>query len=243
MTRKAWLLCLGMIAAAFAASGVVYANRQAWLPESVPVHWDITLQPDAWAQRDDMFWYLMMPPLLMAGFAVLLPLLIYWLSPRGFEPSKGNPRVSNYIVLLTLFLLCALHGALLLVYTGRGLPVPQTLVGVLFLFFLLIGNVLGQVQRNFWIGIRTPWTLANHVVWEKTHRLGAWLFVAAGLLGLLSLTLSNLLPMPVLLAIWGLLLGVACLVPVIYSLVIYKQMDKAGVFEPASPARNEVNNV
>src|SRR5438045_844118 len=110
MTSTAWLLCLSLIAAAFAASGVVYATRQAWLPETVPVHWGVTFQPDAWAPREGMFWYLMMPPLLMVGLAVLLPLLIYWLSPKGFEPSRGNPKVANYVVVLVLVLLAALHG-------------------------------------------------------------------------------------------------------------------------------------
>jgi uncharacterized membrane protein len=234
MTRTAWLLCLGLVAAAFAASGVVYVNRHAWLPESVPVHWGVDFQPDAWAPRDGMFWYLMAPPLGMAACAILLPLLIYWLSPKGFEPSQGNPKVANYIVLLVLMLFAALHAVILLQYVGLGLPGPQAIMGVVFLFFILLGNVLGQVQRNFWIGIRTPWTLANHVVWEKTHRLGAWLFVAAGVLGLVSLFLTSVVPMPVLIGVWIGLFATAALVPVIYSLVLYKRMQRAGKFdEPA----------
>ncbi len=236
MTRTAWLICLGLVAAAGAASGVVYANREAWLPATVPVHWGVNFQPDAWVAREDLFWYLMLPPIAMAALAVLLPLLIYFFSPRGFEPSKGNPKVANYVVILVLVLLGALHAVLLLAYTGRGLPVPEAIMGVLFLFFVLLGNILGKVQRNFWIGIRTPWTLANHAVWDKTHRLGAWLFVGAGVLGLASLLLTRVVPLPVMVGVWIALIGTAALVPVIYSLVIYKQMERAGRFdEPASP--------
>lgn len=101
-------------------------------------------------------------------------------------------------------------------------------MGVIFFFFILLGNILGKVQQNFWIGIRTPWTLTNHKVWEKTHRLAAWLFVGAGIVGLLSLALLQVLPKPVLLGCWIGLLAMAALVPVIYSLVYYKQLERTG---------------
>ena len=51
------------------------------------------------------------------------------------------------------------------------------------LLLALLGNVLGKVRRNFWVGVRTPWTLADVRVWERTHRLAAWLFTVAGLVG------------------------------------------------------------
>src|SRR5437879_4475063 len=156
MTRTSWLICTVLVAAAFAASGVVYANRDAWLPENVPVHWGINFQPDNWTTRDQIFWYLMAPPLGMLVLALLLPLLIFWLSPKGFEPGKDNPGLVNYIVVLVVCLIAALHAVILVAYLGQGIPLPQMLMGALFLFFILLGNVMGKVQRNFWIGIRTP---------------------------------------------------------------------------------------
>jgi uncharacterized membrane protein len=247
MTRTAWLICLGLTAAAFAASGIVYANRQFWLPETVPVHWNIRFEPDAWTTREGLFWYLMGPPLGMLAVTVLLPLLIYWLSPRGFEPSKGNPQVANTVVVLVVALMGALHTVILLQYLGNEVSIPIAMMGVLYTFFLLLGNMLGKVQRNFWIGIRTPWTLANHVVWEKTHRLGAWCFAGAGFLGLVSLFFSGVLPMPVLVALWIGLIAVASLVPATYSLVLYKRMERAVAFDgPAlvsSLAEQEVHHV
>ncbi len=50
--------------------------------------------------------------------------------------------------------------------------------------FIFLGNYMGKLRRNFWMGIRTPWTIASDVVWERTHRLGGWLMVAVGLLGI-----------------------------------------------------------
>ena len=53
------------------------------------------------------------------------------------------------------------------------------LVGLL---FIMIGNVLGKVRPNHWLGYRTPWTLADVRVWDRTHRFAGWLFVIAGAL-------------------------------------------------------------
>jgi uncharacterized membrane protein len=228
MTRSTWLICALLTGAALVASGWVYVNRQVWLPDVVPVHWGIDFQPDAWVSRDGIFWYLMIPPLAMAALAVLLPVLIFWLSPRGFEPGKENPRVVNYILVLVIGLMAAIHAVLLLAYAGNGFSLMDAMMGVLFLFFLLLGNVLGKVQRNFWIGIRTPWTLASHLVWEKTHRVGAWLFVATGLLGLLSLFASRLLPQMAMLILWGVLVFGSAIATVVYSLVLYKQLERQG---------------
>lgn len=228
MRRSSWLICAVLVAASFAASILVYINRDTWLSEKIPVHWGLRFQPDNWADRNHMFWYLMAPPLGMLALTLILPAMVFWLSPRGFEPGKDNPRLVNYIVVLVIGLIAALHAVILMAYLGQGFPLPQMLMGALFLFFILIGNVLGKVQRNFWIGIRTPWTLANHLVWEKTHRLGAWLFVGAGVIGLVSLFFAAVVPLAALFTFWMVLLIGSGLVPVVYSLVLYKRLEKEG---------------
>ena len=92
-----------------------------------------------------------------------------------------------------------------------------------YLLFALLGNVLGKVQRNFWVGVRTPWTLASDTVWTQTHRLAAWLFVAGGLVGFAA-TLAGAS------GVWlfvGVLVAIAG-VPVVYSLVLYKRLERQG---------------
>jgi uncharacterized membrane protein len=78
------------------------------------------------------------------------------------------------------------------------------------------------VRRNFFIGVRTPWTIANEQVWNATHRFAAKTFFAGGVLGLLAVLLRGpfWVPMAAIL--------IAALSPVIYSLVFYKQLERQG---------------
>lgn len=236
MKKLHYSLIALLIAGSFGASWVVYDHRDAWLPEKVPVHWGASFEPDRWASRDDMFWYLFAVPIGMLAMALILGALINWFSPRGFEATKANPSLSSYVILLVVGLCAALHAVILMGYITQKMPVETGIMGVIFLFFMLLGNILGKIQRNFWIGIRTPWTIASQKVWEKTHRLGAWLFVCAGTLGLLSLFLRNVLPLPVLLGLWGGLIGVAALVPVVYSYFCYKKLERNGQLDDVATA-------
>jgi len=107
----------------------------------------------------------------------------------------------------------------------RSSALPNALLGGVGIFMALMGNVMGKVRRNFWLGIRTPWTLASERVWYATHRLAAKSMVATGLLAFLSV----LAQLPVAVAIGLVMAGV--LVPAIWSLVYYKQLERGGRLE------------
>jgi uncharacterized membrane protein len=217
-------LSLVLTALAFAGSWYVNANRDAQLPAQVPTHWGISGEPDAWTPRDEMFWYLMLPPLVMLGM-VFLTLVLPWLSPKPFY-IDGSSRVYHYVMFLIVALMGVLHLLITLGYRDPAFAMAKWLIVAICVFFMLIGNVLGQVPRNFWIGVRTPWTLANNTVWIKTHRLAAWLFVADGFI----CAILALIGAPFLL-IFLLLIGLAIL-PVFYSLWLYKRLERQGRLEP-----------
>jgi uncharacterized membrane protein len=218
---RRWLLVsIALTLLATAASLTVWVNREAWLPDKVPIHWDAHNVPNGWVARDDMLLYLLLPPGFMAFLIALLQVLP-WVSPERFKVDSFRSTY-DYIMGLITFLFAYLHGVILAAYLGHVTDVGRWLGGGILLILALLGNVLGKVQRNFWMGVRTPWTLASETVWIRTHRLAAWLFVAGGLGGfvLVLLGVHPLIAMGI--------FGVAALTPVIYSLVLYKHLEKQG---------------
>lgn len=104
---------------------------------------------------------------------------------------------------------------------GHSVNVVRATLGGVCLVFVLLGNVMGKVHRNFFIGIRTPWALANERVWNVAHRLAAKTFVLGGLAGLALIAMG--------LNGWSIAaLMAGPLVPVVYSLVFSKQLDRRG---------------
>ncbi|GAC1413300.1 MAG: SdpI family protein [Gemmatimonadaceae bacterium] len=169
---RKWIPLL-VVVAAFVASAMVYPR----LPAMIPTHWNMDGQPDGWSGRAFGAWLF---PVLMLGMWGLLRVLPA-IDPRGVNYAKFGGAYEAIIDALMIFLfgmhVVVLRGALgEPVQVGRVVPFG---IGVL---LIVIGNLLPRCRPNWFIGIRTPWTLSSDRVWEKTHRLGGRLFVAAGLL-------------------------------------------------------------
>lgn len=211
MRTRYLVVCLLLIAAACAA----LAHCWPLLPEQVPVHWNIEGQVDGYAGRAVM-WAL--GPGGMALFT-LVGLALPALSPNRFGMTEFLPTY-YYIAGLVVCMLGYVFALVLIAGTGGEVSMQRALPAGLFLLFILMGNPLGKVRRNFYVGIRTPWTLASERVWYATHRMAARLMVASGLLGLLALWMHA--------PGWGiLLLGLAWTpLVVLYSLLHYKKLQK-----------------
>jgi uncharacterized membrane protein len=169
---RKWIPLL-IIAAAVVVSAVVYPR----LPETIPTHWNMDGQPDGWSSRAFGAW---ITPVILLGTWALFRLLPA-IDPRGANYAKFGGAFEAIIDSLMLFLL-GMH--IVLLRAGLGYPVQIERivpfgVGVL---LIVIGNLLPRCRPNWFVGIRTPWTLSSDRVWEKTHRFGGRLFVAAGFL-------------------------------------------------------------
>lgn len=219
MTR--WVLISAIITlTVLAGSWWIYTARYDSLPAQIPVYFDYRLRPDAWVPKEDYFRTVLVIPAVMVGI-ILLGLALPWLSPRPFDVDRFR-NTYGYVMTLAV----ALVGYMQLAFLWLSLRPPaaddvaRVFLAGMFLFFALIGNVLGKVRRNFWIGVRTPWTLASEAVWIRTHRLSAWLFVAVGLAGLVA-TLAGV---PTLWCLIG--LGIIVIVPVAYSAIVYRRIEQ-----------------
>lgn len=223
MNRWLWgSLILTLVA--WAATLYVYQGRYELLADEVPVHWNIKGQPDQFVPRDRALPWLMIAPGGMVAM-LLLTLALPWLSPRQFDIERFRGTY-NYLMMLVVALFAYIQVVLLIATLQAPVDTGKVLVGGVFLFFALLGNQLGKVQRNFWMGVRTPWTLASETVWIRTHRLSAWLYTAAGLVGFVCI----LIGVPMILCFIGFMAAV--FYPIFYSLWLYKRLEKQGKLSP-----------
>jgi uncharacterized membrane protein len=213
MTRIYFPIAALLVVASFVATLFVYPQ----LPNLVPTHWDLHNQVNGYSPKWTLFLF---GPGLMAGMIVLFYFLP-WLSPKQFEVDTFR---STYLHIMLIIVAMFGYFQAVILWTGVGhaMDVGRAIVGGLCLLFALLGNVLGKVRRNFYIGVRTPWALANERVWNATHRFAAKTFVAGGVVGLV-LTLTGMTGWPAFAALMA-----GALAPVAYSLVFYKQLERRG---------------
>lgn len=199
--RKLWP---GLVAIALAgAFGILNLDK---LPPELPTHWNFRGEVDSWT-RSGLVVYL--APVIGLGLALLLSVL-----PR-LDPRRANfPQYEGSWWLIgntILVFLAAVHTMVIGIGLGWQVSMPFVIglgVGGL---FVVIGNYLTRVRPNWFLGIRTPWTLSSEKAWRETHRIGGTLFVLGGLL-LIVVTLVTGNP-----PLWAMLVG--GLGPALFSLV------------------------
>jgi uncharacterized membrane protein len=221
MTRIYWIIALVILLASVAAPAWLYPG----LPDRIPTHWNIKGEVDGYGGK----WTLFLFPMMMVPMLVLFYFLPA-LSPKQFEVDAFRPTYL-YIMDLAIGLLAFMQGVLLYtvyrsVHGDNSFDIGRAFFAGMFLFFGLLGNVLGKVRKNFYIGFRLPWTLASDRVWNDTHRLGAWVMVGVGLVGFLLTILGAPIWVPIV------VLVVSMLIPSIYAFFRYKALERAGQLEP-----------
>jgi uncharacterized membrane protein len=211
--RKYYLVAL--LLTALVAMADVWAYPR--LPETIVTHWNLHNVANGWSPKWVLF--LVGPGLMLA--LMLLMRVLPWLSPKNFEVASFQV---TYLQIMVMLVCVAAYLQLLVLWSGLGhaMNIGRATVGGVCLLFALLGNLMGKVRRNFFVGVRTPWTLANERVWNATHRFAAKTMVVGGLAGLV-MTAAGVEGWPV----FGVLLAGA-LAPVVYSLVMYKQMEAGG---------------
>jgi len=176
-TKPAAALSAGIVAAMFAASFALGPR----LPETMATHWNAAGVADGTMPK---FWGQVTVPAITAGVIALT-----FLSPK-IDPKRRNIEAfrgvyNDFVVVLTAFLALA-HGVALAINLGYDVPINAVIYSGVGLLFVYLGTLLGKAKQNWVVGIRTPWTLSDERVWERTHAVGARLFVASGLLALVG---------------------------------------------------------
>lgn len=173
----------------------------------VPIHWNAAGEVDGYAGK---VFGLGLTPLLTLALTALFA-AIPRIDPRG-DNILRSWEAYRIIWIGTLVLMLGIQAITVLAAFGRGINAGFLIpagVGVLFVF---LGNAMGKIRPNYMFGVRTPWTLASEVSWNKTHRLAGWLFVGLGLFMIAGSAFGEGE-----LWVWGLLAGVGLLLVVTFG--------------------------
>ncbi len=167
-----------------------------YLPETIPIHWNINGEADGFADRP---WGTFGLPAIITASLVLLFLLPRFDQLRGsFEDSRD---IYAIIIFATVCLLFGIEVTSLLDAAGMNLPMGMVFPIILGFFFIVLGGLMPYLRRNTTVGIRLPWTIRSERVWDETHRHGGPVFAAAGILMVLLSLLAGDLGTPLAFAV------------------------------------------
>lgn len=210
-TRTTLIIGLVLILLAVAFSAAVYSR----LPDRMASHWGINDQVNGTISR---FWGAFLMPIMAAGMLVLF-LLIPLIDPMKANIATFRSTFNGFIVAILVFLMY-LHVLTILWNLGyQNFRMSTVLLPGLGLIFIFAGLMMRVAKRNYFIGIRTPWTLSSDRVWTQTHKVGGVLFIICGAIGLFA----ALLPGPLAFALILLPLLIVTVFLLAYSYWLYQE--------------------
>lgn len=213
-TRNRFLVAAGLVALSFAVS--LYALPRA--PETVATHWNAAGEPDGSMAKLPG---LLLLPALAAGVVALLA-VVPRIDPLGANVAAFRRHYDWFVVLFAAFM-AYVNGLAVAYNLGYDVNVSRMLYPALGLLFAFLGVVLDEAKRNWFVGIRTPWTLSSDEVWDRTHELGATLFKLSGVVALLGVLVPEY-------ALWLVVGPVAAsaAITTVYSFLVYRRLDGDG---------------
>ncbi len=187
------------------------------LPERVPVHWNIEGNVDRYGSKSELLLIPIFLPVLIYVILLVVPVI----DPKKKIAAMGV-KYHNLKFVLTAFMSAL---AVVILYTTAHQAVAHTNVFLLCIgiLYLLLGNYFKTIRANYFIGIRTPWTLENEEVWKKTHALGGKLWFGGGLIIVLS---SIFLNARINFVVFMIVTGILVLIPIVYSYVAFRNVSK-----------------
>ena len=170
LTKYDWA-SIGIVVLLFVVSFYLYPS----LPEEIPTHWNAEGKVDGYGSKEMIFLFPVISFLIYGLFLVLPKIAVFKKNIRDF---KHLESMKFMLVIMFAFLFLATVLAITNYY-NRIILMILPIIGLLFFY---LGYIMPAMKRNFFIGIRTPWTLADDFVWKQTHALGGKLFMILGIL-------------------------------------------------------------
>lgn len=209
--KKAVKIAILLICFQFIASYYLYPI----LPENVAIHWNIHGEADGYSSKHVGVY------LIPVMEAVLIP--VFLLLPRIDPKNNKEKMIESYswVILAFTIYMAYVHGLFIGWNLGYQYDLMRMLVPMLGALFYGLGAIIGRVEMNWFMGIRTPWTLSSEEVWNDTHRLGGKLFKICGAIAFSGVLFSGWTA----LALTLLPILASSIYLIIYSYLRFKQLQ------------------
>ena len=187
------------------------------LPEKVPMHWNIKGEIDRFGNKTE----LLLIPIFLPLLVYLIFLIVPKIDPKNKISKMGN-KYQHIKILLTTFMSIL---ALFIIYTAKNQSFanPNYIVLFIGILYIILGNYFKTIKANYFIGIRTPWTLENETVWKETHKLGGKMWFVGGII---VVTSSLILEKQLNFILFMIITGIIIIVPITYSYFKFKKLIK-----------------
>lgn len=184
------------------------------LPQVIPTKWNFNGEVILSMEKGYKTFFIPVLNLAIYFLLIILPII---------DPKKENYSQFGsafYTIRLLVHALLSIVFVMILL-SALHYPINMSLTGKYLLpaIFIILGNFMGKIRPNYFVGIRTPWTLANEDVWVKTHRMAGWVWVVCSLIYLMASFFTQL-PQWIQLTY----IAVLIVVPFVYSFVKFKQL-------------------
>ena len=210
--NKYWAAILFIVLASFILGAVFYPH----MPETMASHWNAHGEADGYMPR---FWVLFLVPFVSLGMALLM-FVIPRIDPLKTNIEKFKGYFYGFVIVITLFFFYV-NVLVILWNLDFRFDFTQLLMPAMAILMYMVGIMTTKAKRNYFIGIRTPWTLNNEEVWDRTHKLGGLLFKIVGIITLIGVFFPDQ-------AIYLMLISVllATFISIVYSYVIFQKIQK-----------------
>jgi len=209
---KDHLFALAMIVSLCLAS--VYFSSI--LPETVPSHFNIDGIADKWSSKSEVMFLGIAAPVGVFVILTFIPLIDpFW--------KKIQSKYNLFLVFRDIALGAVVYFVIVGYLSARDGTYAANMSGLgRGLFFIILGNYLPKLPRNFFFGVRTPWTLASEQVWKRTHQISGWLFVAGGLI----MAILSFSPLPQYIVLLTVLFPLVLFCGFLYPYFLYRKLEK-----------------
>ena len=187
------------------------------LPDTVPIHWNYKGEIDDWGNKSSLIFI----TFLLSGLTYILFTVIPFIDPKKRIQTMGN-KYHNLKFLMVLFMSAL---AVFIIYSAKEQSItnPSFIYLAIGLLFMLLGNYMKIIKANYFIGIRTPWTLEYESIWKSTHKLASKIWFVGGL----AIVISSLTTNKDFNGIFFIsVITLLAIIPVVYSYMEYRKLKK-----------------